>query len=275
MVILLSGVSSGIGRCLTERLLAAGHSVWGISRTGGGDLRHADFHSAVCDVAVWDQVSRLADTIATGSGFTGFDAIIHCAAMQGPAGPGLAADPTAWSDCIRVNLDGTYFVLRAFVPLLRRSPGSRRKVICFSGGGASQARPNFSAYSASKTGVVRLVETLAEEWREEAIDLNAIAPGTLPTRMTDEVIRAGTEVAGEAEVASARRTLAGGHAGFDRLGDLIEFLLSADSDGVTGKLISAQWDPWERLPDFRDRLQASDIFTLRRVTPEDRGETWN
>jgi len=50
--------------------------------------------------------------------------------------------------------------------------------------------------------------------------------------------------------------------------------LSPASNGITGKLISASWDPWERFPEYRDRFQGTDIFTLRRITPHDRGETW-
>ena len=88
-----------------------------------------------------------------------------------------------------MNLEGTFHVLRAFVALLRPEGNARAKVLCFSGGGASKARANFSAYAASKTGVVRLVETLAEEWREMAIDINSVAPGTVPTRMTEEILQ--------------------------------------------------------------------------------------
>ena len=54
---------------------------------------------------------------------------------------------------------------------------------------------------------------------------------------------------------------------------LTEFLLSSKSDGITGKLISAVWDPWEKLPEFKKDLD-SDIYTLRRIVPKDRGKTW-
>ncbi len=123
--------------------------------------------------------------------------------------------------------------------------------------------------------MVRLVETLAEEWRAEGIDINAIAPGALPTRMTDEVIRAGASAAGESEVAGAKRTLDAGDAGFARMGDLVDFLLSAESDGISGRLLSAPWDQWSKLPTVRERLRDSDIYTLRRITPADRGENWD
>jgi len=67
--------------------------------------------------------------------------------------------------------------------LLART-GARAKVICFSGGGATKPRARFSAYGVAKTGVVRLVETIAEEERDRAYDINAIAPGAINTRLT-------------------------------------------------------------------------------------------
>ena len=56
---------------------------------------------------------------------------------------------------------------------------------------------------------------------------------------------------------------------------LAVFLASADSDGISGKLLSAQWDPWNELQQHRDELAQSDIYCLRRIVPEDRGKKWN
>jgi len=47
------------------------------------------------------------------------------------------------------------------------------------------------------------------------------------------------------------------------------------SDGITGKLISAQWDPWETLHEHKEDLAKSDIYALRRIVPEDRGKKWS
>ena len=272
MNILIAGARSGIGRFLTDRLLEAGHSVWGFARSIDGTLTHPRFRAFACDVAEWDDVEKLAGMIATEA--ERLDAIIVCAALQGPVGPALALDPKEWSATIRVNLDGTFNVLRAFGGLLRPNGDARAKILCFSGGGASKARANFSAYAASKTGLVRLVETLAEEWREKPIDINAIAPGTVPTRMTEDILQVGAEAAGEPEIAVARAALASGPESFERIGRLVDFLLSPKSDGISGKLISAVWDPWEEFEKQAERLRKSDLLTLRRITPEDRGETW-
>ena len=52
------------------------------------------------------------------------------------------------------------------------------------------------------------------------------------------------------------------------------FLGSAESDGITGRLLAAVWDPWADLPNHRQDLEGSDVYTLRRVTPADRGFKW-
>jgi len=272
MKILIAGATSGIGRFLAEWLLEAGHNVWGFARSLEGALDHARFRAFACDVTDWERVEQLATRIAAETQC--LDAIIVCAALQGPIGPAMTLDPKEWSAAVRVNLDGTFNVLRAFTALLRPEGDARGKILCFSGGGAGKARANFSAYAASKTGVVRLVETLAEEWRQDPIDINSIAPGALSTRMTEEILQHGADAVGQAEVAAARATLTAGRKNFARLGRLVDFLVSPASDGISGKLISAAWDPWEQFGKQPERLRETDLLTLRRITPEDRGETW-
>ena len=65
-----------------------------------------------------------------------------------------------------------------------------------------------------------------------------------------------------------------GGAPLNRGADLAVFLGSAASDGITGKLLSAVWDPWESLGDHRGDLQRTDVYTLRRIVPADRNLEW-
>ena len=178
-----------------------------------------------------------------------------------------------WSQNVRVNLDGTYFPIRAFYELLKKAE-RRARVICFSGGGATSPTSQFSAYAASKCAVVRLVETLAQEWQGEKCDINAVAPGAIFTKMMEETLASGPALAGEKEYALAAEHKNKGSAPLQKVGGLVDFLLSSASDGITGRLISAPWDPWARLNEYKDALGSSDIFTLRRIRPEDRGLKW-
>jgi 3-oxoacyl-[acyl-carrier protein] reductase len=272
MNLVITGSSTGIGRALTTQLLARGHRVWGLARSDQIDFaaQHPGaFFAARCDVADWTQVQRAAQAVA--AAWAHVDGLICCAGIQGEVGPAISADPARWSYTVRVNLDGTFFPFRAFHDLLTRAP-RRAKVIAFSGGGATKPRVNFSAYGVAKTGVVRLIETLAEELRNQPIDLNSIAPGAINTRLTDEVLALGPKVAGAAEYAAAQKQIASGGASLDKALGLVEWLLSPASDGISGRLLAAPWDPWSTLNQNRDKLNQTDIYTLRRILPEDRGE---
>ncbi len=274
MKILLTGSSSGIGRALAERLLSKGHEIWGLARSAQDDLVAAQggrFLASRCDVSHWEEVSAVATKVDRHWGM--LDALVCCAGVQGEIHRALEADPGRWSETVRVNLDGTFFPLRALHPLLARSTG-RAKVVCFSGGGSTKARANFSAYGAAKTAIVRLVETIAEEEKHSRLDINAIAPGAINTRLTEEVLNLGPAVVGEAEYKAALKQKATGGNSLDRALDCLEWLISPQSDGISGRLISAPWDPWQALDTRASTLSNSDIFTLRRITPEDRGQSW-
>jgi 3-oxoacyl-[acyl-carrier protein] reductase len=274
MRLLLTGSSTGIGRSLAERLLGRGHQVWGLARSDQGDFaaQNPGFRASRCDLAEWSQVSAAAAEVARA--WDSLDGVVACAGVQGEIGPALTADPEKWSATVRANLDGTYFTLRAFAPLLARAP-RRAKVVCFSGGGATKSRPHFSAYGAAKTAIVRLVETIAEEERSRPFDINVLAPGAINTRLTEEVLALGPSVVGAAEYAAAQKQKATGGGSLPQALDCIEWLLSPASDGISGRLIAAPWDPWRTLGARAAELAGSDIYTLRRLTPEDRGRKWN
>lgn len=274
MHLVLTGSSTGIGRALAERLLTRGHNVWGLARSDQTDFaaQHPErFRASRCDVARWPAVERAAAEVS--AAWPHLDGLIACAGVQGEIGRTLAADPVRWSDTVRANLDGTFYALRAFAPLLARAP-RRAKVVCFSGGGATKPRTHFSAYGVAKTGVVRLVETIAEEERGRPFDINAVAPGAIHTRLTDEVLTLGPQVVGEGEYAAALKQKAAGAAPMEKALGLVEWLLSPVSDGISGRLLAAPWDPWPTLDRHAAELACSDIYTLRRILPEERGKTW-
>ena len=203
--------------------------------------------------------------------FGQLEILVNNAGVYGPMGTIEDVDWDAWVDAIRINLLGSVLVARAIVPHFKaRGYG---KVIQLAGGGATAPMPQISAYAASKAGIVRFAETLAGELREHGVDVNAVAPGALNTRMLDEVLAAGPERVGQSFYDRALKQRDSGGAGLQRGADLACFLASAASDGVTGKLISAVWDPWSELPEHAADLD-SDVYTLRRIVPADRGLSW-
>jgi NAD(P)-dependent dehydrogenase (short-subunit alcohol dehydrogenase family) len=149
------------------------------------------------------------------------------------------------------------------------------KIVNLSGGGASASLPRFTAYAASKTAVVRFTETLADELKGEGIDVNAVAPGALATAMTEAVLEAGPETIGSEYHAKINKIISEGGMCIREAAELCAWLCSADSDGISGRLIAAQWDPWRSLACRRDALDCSDIYTLRRILPADRQQDWS
>ena len=173
---------------------------------------------------------------------------------------------------INVNLLGSVLMCRAVIPHMKKQ--SYGKIVQLSGGGATYPLPNLSSYAVSNAGIFRFIETLAIETAAYAVDVNAIAPGALNTRMLDEVLASGPDAVGKEFYERALQQKESGGAGLEKGARLAVFLGSAESDGITGKLISAIWDPWENLDRHKENLEDSDIYTLRRIVPSDRGLEW-
>lgn len=168
---------------------------------------------------------------------------------------------------------GTIFLTRAFIPHFKERGAG--KIINLSGGGATQPLPGLSSYAVSKAGLVRFVETLARETQDFGIDVNAIAPGILNTRLLDEAIEAGPGKVGEDfHARMVRMKEDGSTASLDISAELVVFLSSDESKGISGRLISSIWDPWRDFPEHLDEIRGSDIFTLRRIIPKERDMDW-
>jgi 3-oxoacyl-[acyl-carrier protein] reductase len=202
----------------------------------------------------------------------GIDILVNNAGIYGPMGPIEEIDYDQFVSTVQVNLFGTVMMCREVIPIMRRQNGG--KIINLSGGGGATPLPRIDAYAASKAAVVRLTENLAMELADTGIDVNAIAPGALNTKMLDQVLEAGAQKVGRDFYERALRQRDEGGAGLDKGAAVAVFLASADSDGISGRLISAVWDDWSNLQAHRQELADSDIFTLRRIVPKDRGQAW-
>jgi 3-oxoacyl-[acyl-carrier protein] reductase len=276
----VTGASEGLGLVLAEALLAEGASVMICARRKTPleaarallERRHAASHvyAVRCDVACDTDVEAFAREAQSWMG--GVDILVANAGIHGPLGALEDVDWKAWVEAIQVNLTGTVYCCRVFLPLLKKSPGG--KILILSGGGATKPMPFFSAYAASKAAIVRFGETLAEELKPVGIDVNMIAPGAMNTRMLDQVLEAGPEKVGAERYRASLQQLESGGAPPALAAELCVYLAAA-SDGITGKLISAQWDPWRELARFKEPLRSSDIYTLRRILPDERGQNWN
>ena len=181
------------------------------------------------------------------------------AGVLGPIGPLETVAMDQFAATIAVNLVGTALALHHCLPRLRVASG---RAVTFSGGGGTGPLARFDAYAASKAAVVRLTENVAADG---PIEVNCVAPGFVATRMHEGTVAVGPEAAGSAYYERTRAQLAEGGFPAAEAAELVAFLLSPAADGITGRLISAQWDPW-REPEFHKRLRSEpDLATLRRI----------
>ena len=279
---IITGANQGLGRSIAASFVQAGASVLLVAR-GAEKLREAQHELAgqaaqpdqrvhalpgdVSDPASCAEIVRQAQVL-----LPNLTVLVNNAGVYGPMGPIEEVGWDEWVEAIQINLFGTVLMCRAAIPIMRaRGYG---KIVNLSGGGATAPLPRISAYAASKAAVVRLTETFAEELRDAHIDINAIAPGALNTRLLDEVLAAGPAKVGQDFYDRALKQHDQGGAPLEKGAALAVFLASAASDGISGRLLSALWDDWAGLPDRREQLAKSDIYTLRRIVPEDRKLTW-
>ena len=276
----ITGASRGLGLAIARVFLAEGASILICARNAAElesarqslDAEHPGKVFAECrDVGLESDLDEFAMTAARLLG--GVDVLVCNAGVLGPKGALDTLDWTAWKRTVQINLTGTAYCCRAFLPLLRAS--SHAKIMIISGGGATKPQPRLSAYAASKAGVVRFAETLAEELKGAGIEVNSIAPGALNTRFLEEVLEAGPNVVGESVYESAIKQRDSGGTSPSLGANLCAYLASEAGDGITGRLISAQWDPWERMGSFKEEMQSTDVYTLRRIIPSERGKTWD
>ena len=205
--------------------------------------------------------------------FGTIDVFVANAGIYGPKGSTEAVNLEEWSNAIDINLKGVVYGCASVIHDMKKNRSG--KIIILSGGGATKPMPFLSSYAASKAGVVRFMESLSLEVNEFNIDVNAIAPGALNTRLLKEVLDAGPDLVGAQFYEQSLKQVESGGAGFVNGVNLCLFLASVKSNKITGKLISAIWDKWESFDEKLNELINSDIYTLRRIIPEDRNKNWN
>jgi len=277
---IITGANQGLGLEIARAFLREGASILICARERA-KLNNARDHllgfakknqqviAEVANVAREEDVARIVSRAIEELG--NVQILVNNAGIYGPKGTIDEVDWNEWVRTIEINLYGSVLMCRHLIPHMKeRGYG---KIVQLSGGGATNPLPRISGYATSKAAIIRFAETLAEEMREHRIDVNAVAPGALNTRLLDEVIEAGPDKVGNAFYERALKQKKEGGAPLDRGADLCVFLASAQSDGISGKLLSAVWDPWEELPHHVLDL-AGDVYTLRRILPKDRGFDW-
>ena len=275
---IVTGGSQGLGRAIVEAFLREGANVAFCARNANDveqllvELR-PKLGAGQKLLGVSADVSKAADVdklFAAAAELGDLHALVNNAGIYGPIGAVEDVDFDEWKRTFDINVFGMMLTARRAIPGMKQR--RHGKLIQISGAGAAPI-PNCSAYTVTKMAVTRLTEAFAEELRPFGIDSNAIAPGPLNTRLIKDVLSAGPEKAG-ADFYSKNVKWSQGAAVSPELGaNVAVYLASTESNGITGKLIAAQWDPWSEFQQHKADL-AGDIYTFRRIVPKDRGKTW-
>lgn len=266
-ICMIAGASGTIGGSIARRFLQEGARLALTYNTSLPEHLRAEFsgtsHAPAwfqLDVTNRDQAREVVNQIQ--SDFSRVDVLVNCAGTVGPIGPLETLDLREWMRAVEINLIGSVNLAQAVLPSMKES--GHGKILFFSGGGAAYGRPYFTSYSSSKAALVRFTESLSQELKANNVQVNAIAPGAVNSRMWDDM-RAAAGSGGQKLLEELQQMQATGGESPDRAASLAVFLASDRSSGLTGRLFSAIWDDWQHLEDQVNKIASSDIFTLRRI----------
>ncbi len=267
-VALITGGGRGIGRAIAFAYAAEGAKLVLAARTDAElqrtarDIRakhDADVVTVVADVTDRAQVENAVAQTLRRHGV--IDVMVNNAGNTGEIGPLWTLDPDRWANTIAVHVLGTYYGCRAAIPpMLERGSG---RIVNMSGVGG----PNDTSYDAAKTAIVNMTENLSVELSSSGVTVNAISPGSIHTRMWEEV-RDMAWAAGDTELyEKGVAVTSGGGASIERAAELAVMLGSDQCGPLSGRLIRAAVDQFEGIPGCVDSIMASDAYQLRRVEP--------
>ncbi|MCX6946267.1 MAG: SDR family NAD(P)-dependent oxidoreductase [Verrucomicrobia bacterium] len=276
----ITGGSRGLGEAIAQAFLEAGANVAICARSAKElaqtEQRLSEKFSAqrvkAFTLDVTDMPAVTDCLAAVLKVFGDLHVLVNNAGVYGPMGSLWLTSAEEWDAALRINIQGSLYPIRAVTPyFLKNGYG---KIIQISGGGATSPLPRITAYAASKAAIVRLAESVAQDLKGTGIDVNSIAPGALNTKMMEDLLKAGPELVGQEFFSKMKNVSEQGGTPLEVGARLAVFLASKESDGITGRLISAPWDRWEDWPKYLAELDKSDAYTLRRITGKDRGLNW-
>jgi meso-butanediol dehydrogenase/(S,S)-butanediol dehydrogenase/diacetyl reductase len=194
--------------------------------------------------------------------------LICVAGGLGTMGPFADVHFKSWVRTLNENFLAHAFLIQSFIKRFRLSGGREGSIVTFSGAGlgSDTSFANVSAYSTAKAALTHLVEALAPEIHDLGLRINAVAPGPVVSRITDEAIDAGARAGSFAD--GARRIKKSGGVSPELTADLVDFMLSHSAREITGRLLSARFDlkTVEAGPDRVARDPA--LYRLRRIDGE-------
>jgi len=186
-MIIITGASSGIGKYLFHKYLEEGKEVYGTFNKNSPDVKHNKYMSKV-DITDYQQVLEWVNNIESKIGKT---ILVNCVGVNYNSFA-HKANLENWAHVVNVNLIGTFHVIHAFLPFMRKEGYGR--IINFSSVVAQMPVPGTSAYASSKSGLSGLCKSIAAENARKGITVNNLNLGYHNIGMIKEVSKEYQEI---------------------------------------------------------------------------------
>ena len=219
-IAIVTGAASGIGKATVELFRSEGAMVVGADVSDGAEMR--------CDAGCEDEVKRLVEGVVAQHG--GLDIFFANAGVSGGFASIAEQSADDWAEILRINLIGPFLAIKYAGPAIAKRGGG--SIVCTASVAGLRSGAGGAAYSASKAGVINLVQTAAQQLSGSAVRVNAVCPGLIETGMTRPIYDLARAKGAENRIGELNPLGRGG--GPDEIAEAALFLASDESSYVNG-----------------------------------------